>query len=217
MASEMDAMPAAITFEHHPKALFWNPPPVLLSTLEVRIQMLRAYGMDTVLVLPVKPEVMGQPWEKFLENLLDEGAVGFVCGDDFRFGDGGEGNPQLLMEFCRRRNLPCAMVEEQRWKGNRISSTLIRSCIESGDMESAIEYLGHGYVMAVMPDCRIPAGVAVPKPGQYACWIVANGESRPAIVEVTEDARVEISLPDLPDGQIHVVFDRLLPEKEETL
>ena len=211
LAAKIGAEPAAITFEKHPKALFLNPPPVLLSTLDVRTKMLRGYGMDTVLVLPVKPEVMGQPWEQFLENLLAEGAVGFVCGDDFRFGDGGRGNAQSLMEFCRRRDLPCIMVEEQRCNGDRISSTKIRAFIESGDLESATAYLGHGYVVQVEENGRISAGIALPKPGRYACRVWENGNSHAAEVTVREDARVE--LPGI-SAPVLLELERLLPEQE---
>ena len=211
LAAEIGAEPAAITFEQHPKALFLNPPPVLLSTLDVRTQILRGYGMETVLVLPVKPEVMGQPWEQFLENLLAEGAVGFVCGDDFRFGDGGRGNAQSLMEFCRCRDLPCIMVEEQRYNGDRISSTRIRTFIESGDLESATAYLGHGYVVQVAEDGRISRGVAQPKPGKYACRAVANGEGRETVATIRENAQVE--LPEIP-APVVLELKRLLPEQE---
>ena len=211
MAAKIGAEPAAITFEKHPKALFLNPPPVLLSTLDVRTKMLRGYGMDTVLVLPVKPEVMGQPWEQFLENLLAEGAVGFVCGDDFRFGDGGRGNAQSLMEFCRRRDLPCIMVEEQRCNGDRISSTKIRGFIESGDLESATAYLGHGYVVQVEENGQISAGIALPKPGRYACRVWKNRNSHAAEVTVLEDARVE--LPGI-SAPVLLELERLLPEQE---
>ena len=213
LAEEMNAEPAAITFEKHPKALFLNPPPVLLSTLDVRIQMLRSYGMDTVLVLPVKPEVMGQPWEQFLDNLLAEGAVGFVCGDDFRFGDGGRGNAQSLMEFCRVRNLPCVMVEVQRYNGDRISSTRIRGFIESGDLESATAYLGHGYVVQVEENGRISDGIAIPKPGRYACRAVVNGENCPIVAAICEHAPVELPQISAP---ILLELERLLPEQEET-
>ena len=213
LAEQMGAEPAAITFEKHPKALFLNPPPLLLSTLEVRKKLLRQYGVDTVLVIPVKPEVMGQPWEQFLGNLLNEGAVGFVCGDDFRFGDGGRGNAQSLMEFCTRRNLPCVMVEEQRYNGNRISSTRIRGFIESGDLESATAYLGHGYVVAVEESRRIPEGIAMPKPGKYLCRAVADSVAQSVTVQVTKDSRVESSVTH-PEFQLE--FERLLPEMEET-
>ena len=102
LATEMNCGTAAITFENHPKSLFAGPVP-LISTVRDRQQLLHRYGIAQVHTYPVTPEVMGMPWEAFLEELLEKGAAGFVCGDDFHFGRKGEGNPQKLAEFCEAR------------------------------------------------------------------------------------------------------------------
>ena len=100
MAKAMDAKTAAITFESHPQSLFRADVPPLLTTLADRVRLLGRYGMDEVRAYPVTKAVMGMHWEDFLRELLDLGAVGFVCGDDFRFGSKGAGNAQNLKIFC---------------------------------------------------------------------------------------------------------------------
>ena len=92
LAEQMDAQTAAITFENHPQSLFRREVPPLLTTLADRVRLLGRYGMEEVITYPVTESVMGMHWEDFLRALLDRGAVGFVCGDDFRFGRRGEGN-----------------------------------------------------------------------------------------------------------------------------
>ena len=113
LARQTGCQSAAITFDRHPKALVWKEPPVLISTGADRHLLLKRFGMDYVRQFPVVPEVTGMPWEDFLQVLLEDGAAGFVCGDDFRFGWKGEGNALRLTEFCNARGLPCIIVPEQ--------------------------------------------------------------------------------------------------------
>lgn len=199
LAQKMNAKPAAITFDAHPQSLFLDNPPVLLSTEADRRRLLHHYGMEEVHTLPVNRETMGTGWEEFLQRLLELGAVGFVCGDDFHFGHKGQGDATKLRQYCLERNLPCTVVEQQTLNGKRISSTLIRSRIDSGDMESATRYLGHPHVLTgtvvhgqkigrklgfPTANLLIPPAVAVPKFGVYACRAYVDGKSYPAVTNV---------------------------------
>ena len=236
MAAQTGAKTAAITFDAHPQTLFRPQTPMLLSTLSDRKQLLRHYGMDLVHVLPVVPEIMNLPWEIFLEQLLQQGAVGFVCGDDFRFGAGGQGDPEKLRTFCDRRNLLFRMVSQQSLEGKRISSTRIRGKIEAGDMESATRYLGHPHVLTgtvvhgkqigrklgfPTANLLLPPGTVVPKFGVYACRAVIDGVRYPAVTNVGTRPTVEgegVTVEpwildfegDLYDRQIRLEFHRFL-------
>lgn len=236
LAQQQDAVPAAITFDKHPQALFRPEPPVLLSTEADRRRLLHRYGIRVVHTLPVTRETMSIPWETFITRLQELGATGFVCGDDFRFGHKGEGNVSKLQQYCRERNLPCIVVSEQTLNGNRISSTLIRSRIDSGDMESATKYLGHPHVLTgtvvhgqkigrklgfPTANLLIPPSVAVPKFGVYACRAVVDGKSYPAVTNVgtrptvagtgvTVEPWILDFEGDLYDRQIRVEFYRFL-------
>ena len=150
LAEQMDAQTAAITFENHPQSLFRADVPPLLTTLADRVRLLGRYGMEEVIAYPVTEAVMGMHWEDFLRELLDRGAVGFVCGDDFRFGSRGEGNAEKLRQFCRARKLPCVIVPEQNLDGVRISSSYIRKQIAEGDMATAVRFLGHPHCLSQM-------------------------------------------------------------------
>ena len=199
LADSLGAEAAAITFDRHPRALFTQDPPPLISTAASRKLLLNRYGISYVRQYPVIPEVMGMPWEEFLTGLLEEGAAGFVCGDDFRFGSRNEGNVRGLMEFCEKRGLPCAIVPEQTVDGKRISSTYIRRQIECGDMETAKRFLGHPHIVSgvVVPgkqlgrtlgiptaNIRLEEGLVVPKFGVYACRVNIDGKSYSAVTNV---------------------------------
>ncbi len=198
LAADMDCETAAITFADHPKSLFSGPIP-LISTLGDRCELLNRYGMEHVFTYPVTEAVMGKSWEEFLEELLARGAAGFVCGDDFRFGNGGKGDVDKLRRFCRERGLPCTVLPEQSLDGIRISSTFIRRLIQSGDMAAAVRFLGHPYLLTgtVVPgqqlgrrlgfptaNLRLPEGLTIPKFGVYACLCRVDGRVYAAVTNV---------------------------------
>ncbi len=206
MARAMDVETAAITFERHPQSLFRDDPPPLISTLADRFRLLLRYGIDHVYPLPVTGEVMGKPWRDFLEELIECGAVGFVCGDDFRFGSRGEGSAETLRVFCRERRLPCIIVPEQALDGVRISSSYIRRQIESGDMATAVRYLGHGHTLTgtvvtgrklghrlgfPTANIELPEGVIVPRHGVYACRAFVGESAYMAVCNVGSRPTVE--------------------------
>lgn len=199
LAREQGCQTAAITFDRHPQSAFKKDPPVLISTRQDRQLLLSGYGMDQVLVLPVTDKVMSTDWRTFLEELLEQGAAGFVCGDDFRFGARGEGSSQKLARFCRERGVPCVIVPEQTVEGIRVSSTYIRRQIETGDMATAVKFLGHPLTLTgeVVPgkqlgrrlgvptaNLRLPAGLAKPKFGVYICRALVDGIWHPAVTNV---------------------------------
>ena len=206
LAEQMDAQTAAITFENHPQSLFRADVPPLLSTLHDRFRLLLRYGVEHVYPFPVTAEVMGKPWQEFLEELIVCGAVGFVCGDDFRFGRGGAGSADTLLEFCRERELPCVIVPEQTLDGVRISSSYIRRQIESGDMATAVRYLGHGHMLTgtvvtgrrlghklgfPTANIELPEGVIVPRHGVYACRAYVGQKGYMAVCNVGNRPTVE--------------------------
>ena len=199
MARQYGYEPAAITFDRHPQSLFAPAPPPLINTSADRQILLRQYDMGPIYKFPVTKEVMSTPWQAFLGELLEFGACGFVCGDDFRFGYKGEGDAEKLKIFCVERGLPCVIVPEQSMDGVRISSTHIRTLIESGNMEEAARFLGHPHILSgcVVPGRRIgrtigiptaniliPEGVVVPKLGVYACTCAIDGKKYVAVTNI---------------------------------
>ncbi|MBR4972680.1 MAG: bifunctional riboflavin kinase/FAD synthetase [Oscillospiraceae bacterium] len=199
LAREMDAETAAITFAQHPQSLFSQSVPPLLCSLSDRTRLLERYGMDRVFAFPVTQEVMSTDWQDFLAQLLQQGAVGFVCGDDFRFGHKGQGDAEKLQQFCGEQRLPCIIVPEQTMDNLRISSSHIRTLVEAGDVETAMSFLGHPHIFSGevvsgrqlgrtigVPTANIllPEGVVVPKFGVYATTAQIQGKVYPAVTNI---------------------------------
>ena len=202
LADRLGLAAGALTFDRHPAGLVSGETPALINTASDRERLLRHYGMDRVLVLPFDEKLMHTPWQVFVARLLEEyGAAGLVCGEDFRFGDRGEGTAQLLKKACAQANIPCTVVPEQTLDGIRVSSTHIRGLLEAGRMEEAVRFLGHPHILTGkvvsgrqlgrtlgIPTANLclPQGVVCPKLGVYACkaeehLAVTNVGMRPTV------------------------------------
>lgn len=191
---------AAVTFAAHPDTLVLGKTPRLINTMEDRVQLLRDFGMDDVLVLPFDKAMQTMHWADFLTLLQAEyGAEGLVCGHDFRFGNRGEGNADLLASWCREKKLPCAVVPELKLNGTTVSSTHIRSLLEAGKLEEAETFLGHPHILSgevisgrklgrtlgiPTANLALPAEAVKLPHGVYACKATVNGETYLAVTNI---------------------------------
>lgn len=199
LAQTHDCRSGVVTFTSHPDTLVAGKPPGLINTTEDRKQLLRFYGMDAVAELPFDKQLMTTHWSVFLEQLLEAGAAGFVCGSDFRFGAGGNGTAKKLATFCESRQLPYVIVPQLELDGIRVSSTYIRTLIENGEMERAETFLGHPHILsgAVVPgrklghtigiptaNITLPPEIVCPKRGVYACLAYTGGRTYKAVTNI---------------------------------
>ena len=208
LAREAGCRCGVVTFGAHPDTLVHNQTPVLLNTPRDRELLLREkFHMQTVLTLPFDERMRTMAWEDFLEMLCrDHDAVGFVCGDDFRFGYKGRGNADSLQNWCLGKGLPCTVVPEQTLDGIRVSSTYIRSQIETGDMATAVRFLGHPHILrgtvvhgralgrklgVPTANLRLVPGTVVPRFGVYACRCIIDGVAYPAVTNIGTRPTVE--------------------------
>ena len=188
-----------VTFTTHPDGLVSGKAPVLLNTIEDRVNTLASYGMDVVATLPFDEELMQTHWSDFLTKLTDDGAAGFVCGSDFRFGSRGEGTAEKLAAFCESRNMPYCIVPQQILDGVRVSSSLIRELLGSGQLETANHFLGHPHFLTgkvitgrglgrtigvPTANLEIPEGILLPNNGVYACAACFGQEVYPAVTNI---------------------------------
>ena len=200
LAREMGLEAAALTFDAHPESLTLGKAPALINTNADRVMLLRQLGIGPVYTIRFDKETMSMPWQAFFRLLVEDfGAAGIVCGDDFRFGHKGEGNAEKLQQACEAADVPCRIVPEQTLAGIRVSSTYIRQLIQQGEMEKAVEFMGHPHILTgqVVSGRRLgrtigvptanlllPEGVLVPKFGVYACMAEVDGVKYPAVTNI---------------------------------
>lgn len=202
VAARLDAVPAAVTFDYHPKTLVGSKSVSLINTPEDRERLMKSvYGMGDVIALPFDRAMMELPWDRFVTEILVEKyqAVHVVAGHDYRFGYKGEGNPQRLNELCARLGIGCDIIDRVELDGVTISSTHIRGLIERGEMEEANRFLGHPHVLSgsVVPGRQvgrtigiptanlvIPERVLVPAYGVYATRVIVEDGSYLAVTNI---------------------------------
>ncbi len=201
LAEERNCKAAVVTFASHPDTLVLGRTPRLINTPKDRQWLLKEkFHMDTVVTLPFDEDMRAMPWEDFLRMLRkDYGAAGFVCGEDFRFGSRGTGNARLLESYCEGENIACEVVPEQMLDGIRVSSTYIRRQLETGDMATAVRFLGHPHYLSgkviqghqlgrrlgvPTANLLLPEGLVMPKFGVYACRALVDGDSYPAVTNI---------------------------------
>lgn len=230
-----------ITFINHPDSLVTGKDPCLLNTVHDRQLLLYSGGMASVVAVPFDKELMYTHWSVFLQTLLADGAAGFVCGSDFRFGAGGSGTAKKLEGFCKKRGLPYAIVPQQIKDDIRVSSTYIRELVSAGEIEKANAFLGHPHILSgevvhgkglghtigiPTANLNLPEGVICPKYGVYACEAVVDGKKYQAVTNVGirptvngESVTVEPWLLDFSEDiygkRIHLLFYKFLrPEQK---
>ena len=201
LAAETGAKTGVVTFSAHPDTLvLGKTPPFINSPQDRKLLLQQLGGVEQVVTLPFDREMMNMPWQDFFQMLLtDYGAAGLVCGEDFTFGRRGEGNAALLREAAAKARIPCYVVRQRTYAGVVISSTHIRSLLEAGEMEKAVEFLGHPHVLTGQvisgqqlgrtlgiptANLALPQGVICPRFGVYACKAKVQGQWYPAVTNV---------------------------------
>jgi riboflavin kinase/FMN adenylyltransferase len=205
LAEQLGRRPAALTFEPHPRSVFRPEEPVFrLTPPALKTELLGAIGLPLTFVLPFDRSIAAIQAEAFVDDLLlgRLGAAGLVCGYDFHFGQGRRGAPEMLQERCAGQGIPVVVVPPFAWDGEPVSSTLIRSALEQGDVARAAAFLGRpwfvrgvvahgdkrgrdlGYPTANMHlarDCRLKYGIYAVRMKIDGIWHdgVASFGSRP--------------------------------------
>ncbi len=126
--------PTVLTFDPHPRIVLGYGVD-LLTTLERRLELLAAAGVEETVVLAFTHDLQQLEPEEFVETHLRAiGAEVVVAGEGFRFGHRRRGNLALLEELgLEVRVVPIA---------DDISSTAIRDLLQAGDIKGAAAMLG---------------------------------------------------------------------------
>jgi riboflavin kinase/FMN adenylyltransferase len=122
-----------VTFQPHPRTVLGNRVE-LLTTLERRLELLDAAGVEETLVLEFTPELAEWEPDQFAERLLRSiGTQVVAAGENFRFGRARSGDLALLSQLgFDVRAVP--LVEG-------VSSTRIRQLLAAGEVGPAAQLL----------------------------------------------------------------------------
>lgn len=193
--------PTVLTFEPHPvEVLAAGTPPRLLTTVEERVALLGRLGVVQVGVLHLA-EIKNFLPEEFVERVLIEtmGMSHLVVGYDFRFGRDRSGEVTLLRDLAKLHGFRLEVIELVADELGQVSSTRIRSLLESGRPDEAAKLLGSWYQITSTViegehrgadlgfptiNLRPPPRKLTPATGIYAGFATLDGEVYQAAINV---------------------------------
>jgi len=192
IAAESGIRAVAVTFDRNPLAVL-RPDrcPENVVTVERKIELLSELELDATLLLTFDEELAARSAEDFVAGILTSAlhVSTVLVGEDFRFGRGGAGNPDLLRQLGPKYGFTVEVVDDVFLDGSnrRVSSTWIRELLMAGDVTAAARVLDrnvdvrgevvHGLKRGRelgFPTANLSASVDsfVPADGVYAGWLV---------------------------------------------
>lgn len=131
------------TFDMPPKSMITGEGQRVIYTKEERWRKLEHWNMDVLIEYPFHQLREMEPGD-FVEQILIHklGAKVIVVGEDFCFGYQRAGNVTMLRKMAPELGYELIVIPKLQYKGEDVSSSRIRKCIESGDMRDANYLLG---------------------------------------------------------------------------
>jgi riboflavin kinase/FMN adenylyltransferase len=144
------AVSAALTFDPSPrKVLRPESAPLRLSTNAQRMEWFNALGLEAAVVLPFTLELARLSPEEFVEQILvrDLHVKTVLVGENFHFGHKQAGNVKLLKELGTKFAFDVQIVCPVQYRGEIVSSTIIRREVAEGDVSHAGRLLGRPFAL----------------------------------------------------------------------
>ena len=117
-------------------------------SFEERLAMLEAYNVKFVLVIDFTPEFKETSPADFLAAIEDKINVkAYMSGKDFRFGKGAKGKSSTLKNYAEdeENGVWYMPLKDVLMDGEKISTTLIKKCLDEGDVVKADKLLGQTF------------------------------------------------------------------------
>lgn len=229
-----------VTFDPPPLAVLipsaTKPP---LTTTVDRNELLLAAGVTRVVSIKTDAALLSLEPEAFFEDVVMGlfRAKAVVEGFNFRFGRGRSGDTTELRRLCGKHGVRFREVQPLLDGGEPVSSSRIRTAIQSGDVGTAAALLGREYSIRGVVETGAKRGRTIgfptanlgdvrtllPGTGVYAVRAILDGLTHPAAANVGpnptfgEDARkIEVHLidftGDLYGKELSVAFVKRLRE-----
>jgi riboflavin kinase/FMN adenylyltransferase len=150
-AKELAVPAAVISFEPLPREyLATGAVPPRLMRFREKFAALADCGIDRFVCLRFDERMKRVSPEEFIERILiDQLQVKWiVAGEDFRFARNRQGEIATLRSHGLTHGYGVDVIEPLVLDGERVSSSLVRAALASGDMERARRLLGRSYRMS---------------------------------------------------------------------
>lgn len=177
-ARERGAIPAALTFEPHPRERFAPASaPTRITSFREKVELLAHHGIERVHVRRFSRAFAALSPDAFVAQVLvrELAATWILVGEDFRYGARRAGDVQSLREAGRRHGFEVELMPTVTQDGERASSTAVREALAAGDLARARRLLGRSYSM----DGRVVHGDKLGRELGFATANVQMKHNRP--------------------------------------
>ena len=180
---------AVATFTNNAYRVF-NPSEKSVYTYAERTELLED-KCDYVLPMRFDAHLKSTSAKDFLDGLFKAYSIkAVVCGYDYLFGAGAQGDAEFLKAYCDEHKVECIVMDKFELNGNRVSTTVVKDLLAAGNVEEAREYLGdpfmvtgkvvHGRGAGRMFDIptaniKVPNEKLLPAAGVYGTVCVVDG------------------------------------------
>ena len=149
IAKEVNGETVLITFHPHPRKVISSIPGEIkqLTSIEERIVLLNDSGIDHLVVVNFDYQFSNLTATQYIKDFLVDHfhPHTIIVGYDHRFGNGRNGNFDLLNEAGQTLNFKVEQINEQLVQDEIVSSTHIRNYLAEKDICKANALLGHPY------------------------------------------------------------------------
>lgn len=119
----------------------------LIYTYDERLIILEELGLEQVVYCTFDKQFMNMSGEEFLKALFALNIRGIVCGFDYTYGCD-RCDHDKLRRACADKGIDFTVIDAVETDGVKISSTLIKSILTSGDIETANILLCRPYLIS---------------------------------------------------------------------
>ncbi len=120
----------------------------LIYTYEERLELLKEFNVKFILKIDFSDEFKQITAAQFLQTIDEKINIkGLMSGKDFRFGAGAKGKSATLKSYADNddNGVWYTAVKDVMYKDEKISTTLIKSLLENGEISVANDLLGRNY------------------------------------------------------------------------
>lgn len=148
-AKEVSGESVIVTFNPHPR-VFLNSGTFSYKILNTHLDKVDRFyksGLDHLVVLPFDHEISRLSGEEFIEQVLVQqtGMKHLVLGYDNRFGTNGLHNDRVIKHLGKKHGFTFERLSSLTYKGELVSSSLIRDRLGTGNVRQANDLLGYEY------------------------------------------------------------------------
>lgn len=125
-----------------PPFIYFKKESKVLYLPKEKIDILSKYNIDYLLSVPFNSQIKNLEPKEFIDFLIKYLNVKrIVVGKNFKFGKERKGDINLLKKLCEDKKIELIILEEEKFDGEKISSSKIRKLIKNGEIENANQFL----------------------------------------------------------------------------